>query len=144
MHIVVVEGAVKKDEKILIIKRSAKEEHAAGELALVGGKVDETGASYDVLEETLRREIQEEVGIEVKEEMVYVHSSTFVSDQGVSVVMVVFLCEHQKGEAYVKSEDEVDSVYWMTINEIVEHPDTRPWLKESVQRVDMIRDRGRI
>lgn len=40
MFIVNVEGAIYKNEKWLLIRRSKKEEHAGGLLSLVGGKVE--------------------------------------------------------------------------------------------------------
>ncbi len=43
MFIVNVEGAINKDGKWLMIRRSMKEEHAGGELSLVGGKVEREG-----------------------------------------------------------------------------------------------------
>jgi ADP-ribose pyrophosphatase YjhB (NUDIX family) len=52
MFIVNVEGAIKKNDKWLIIERSVKEEHAGGMLSLVGGKVDIEGNSSDILEKS--------------------------------------------------------------------------------------------
>ena len=113
MFIVNVEGAIYKDEKWLLIRRSEKEEHAGGTLSLVGGKVDYEGSSSDILERTLIREIYEEIGIEVSN-LRYVNSSSFVTELGDHVVDIVFLCDHQYGEAYANSADEVDEVHWMS------------------------------
>ena len=62
MFIVNIEGAIYKDGKWLIVRRSDKEDHAPGTLALVGGKVDQEGNTTDILERTLIREVEEEVG----------------------------------------------------------------------------------
>lgn len=43
MFIVNMEGAVYKDDKWHVIKRSEKEEHAGGLLSLVGGTVENEG-----------------------------------------------------------------------------------------------------
>jgi 8-oxo-dGTP diphosphatase len=118
MLIVNVEGAIYKNEKWMLIKRSEKEEHAGGLLSLVGGKVENEGNSSDILERTLKREIFEEVGIEVSN-LRYVNSSSFVSDSGLNVVDIVFLCDHESGEPYAKSPDEVDGVIWMTTQQIL-------------------------
>jgi ADP-ribose pyrophosphatase YjhB (NUDIX family) len=138
MFIVNVQAAIMKDGKFLLIKRGANEEHAPGTMALVGGKVDWTGASYDVLENTLKREIDEEVGVEIEDGMHYVHSSSFVTDKGSPVVDVVFLCQLREGTAYNKSNEEVECVYWMTSDEVRQHPDAPPWLKESFNRIEKI------
>jgi 8-oxo-dGTP diphosphatase len=93
MCIVNVEGAIFKNDKWLIIKRSEKEEHAGGMLSLVGGKVEMEGNTTDILERTVKREILEEVGIDVKGNLKYVHSTSFVADSGENVIDIVFLCE---------------------------------------------------
>lgn len=43
LFIVNVEGAIRKDDKWIIIERSKEEEHAGGLLSLVGGKVEMEG-----------------------------------------------------------------------------------------------------
>lgn len=119
MFIVNVEGAVRKNDKWLIIERSKKEEHAGGLLSLVGGKVEQEGNSLDILERTVKREILEEVGLKVKDSLTYVHSTSFLTDTGENVVNIVFLCEYESGEAVPKSPDEVEDVFWLTTEEIV-------------------------
>jgi len=79
LFIVNVEGAIRKDDKWIIVERSKKEEHAGGLLSLVGGKVDKEGDSSNILEKTLKREIFEEIGIKVKENLKYIHSTSFVT-----------------------------------------------------------------
>lgn len=106
MFIVNVEGAIFKENKWLFIERSKKESHAGGMISLVGGKVDLEGDSIDILERTVKREIFEEVGIEIKDTVHYVQSTSFVTDKGVNVVDIVFLCEYATGEAYPNSPNE--------------------------------------
>ena len=107
MFIVNVEGAIFKEGKWLLVRRSEQEEHGAGGLALVGGQVDQEGNSSDIFERTLIREIDEEVGIEVTN-LQYVNSSTFISDTGKPVIDIVFVCDHFSGEPYVKCKEELD------------------------------------
>ncbi|QGQ98703.1 NUDIX domain-containing protein [Paenibacillus psychroresistens] len=136
MFIVNMEGAIYKAGKWLVIERSLKEEHAGGTLSLVGGKVDEEGNSLDIMERTIRREIYEEVGIEIELNPQFLYSSSFVLDDGRHVINVVFLCEYDQGTAYPKSQDEVEAVYWMTSDEIIDHPKVTPWLIESIERAE--------
>lgn len=140
VFIVNVEGAVFKEEKWLIIKRNEKEEHAGGTLSLVGGKVDIEGIEFDILERTVRREIFEEVGIKIKSNLQFVYSSSFVLDNGKNVINVVFLCEYENGAAYSKSPEEVEEIYWMTLEDILNHPLTPTWTKESVRRAEQQRN----
>jgi 8-oxo-dGTP diphosphatase len=137
MFIVNVEGAIFNNEKWLLIKRSEKEEHAGGTFSLVGGKVDKEGNTTDILERTLKREILEEVGVEVTN-LRYVNSSSFVTDKGVHVVDVVFLCEHQSGVAYAKSPDEVADVVWLNTSQILEDNTLPPYLKENIRLAELL------
>lgn len=131
MFVVNVEGAIHRDSKWLMIKRSEKEEHAAGCLSMVGGKCDLEGVSSDILERMLKREIFEEVGIEVND-LTYVNSSSFVTDKGTHVIDIVFLCQHITGEPYAKSMEEVGEVIWMTKEDIMVHEDAPSYLKENI------------
>ncbi|MFS0560752.1 NUDIX domain-containing protein [Terribacillus sp. 179-K 1B1 HS] len=131
MFIVNVEGAINHDGKWLLIRRGEKEEHAAGCLSLVGGKCELEDASSDILERTLKREIFEEIGIEV-EGLTYVNSSSFVTEGGVHVIDIVFLCQRITGEPYAKSEDEVGEINWMTTEDILVHHDTPSYLKKNI------------
>ncbi|MGP4071065.1 NUDIX domain-containing protein [Piscibacillus sp. B03] len=135
MFIVNVEGAIIYNEKWLIIQRSQKEEHAGGLLSLVGGKCDLEGESYDILERTLHREINEEIGIDV-DILNYVTNSSFTTDTGLNVVDVVFLCRHKSGEPYVKSPDEVESIKQMTTSEILSHRKAPYYLRRNLQLAD--------
>lgn len=61
------------------------------------------------------------------------NSSSFVTDTGVAVVDIVFLCDYEYGEAYAKSADEVDEVVWMTTEEILTGEEFPMYLKENIQ-----------
>ncbi|WP_026560636.1 NUDIX domain-containing protein [Bacillus sp. J37] len=137
MFIVNVEGAIYRDEKWLLVRRSEKEEHEGGSLSLVGGKCEIEGNSRDILERTLRREIFEEVGIEVTVGC-YVNSSSFVTASGVNVIDIVFLCQHKSGEPYAKSTEEVNDVIWLTTSEILADTDLPYYLKENVNLADKL------
>ena len=138
MFIVNVEGDVRKNDKWLIIERSKKEEHASGLLSLVGGKVDKEGNSSDILERTVKGEILEEVGVNVKDRLNYVHSTSFVTDKGENVVDIVFLCEYESGEAFPKIPDEVEEVLWLTTEEVLSHPNSPIYLKESINHAEAL------
>lgn len=135
MFAVNVEGAIHRDGQWLLIKRSEKEEHAGGTLSLVGGQCDTEGFSSDILERTLKREIFEEVGCEVSR-LQYVNSSSFVTDSGINVVDIVFLCHHHAGEPYAKSTDEVDEIFWMTTQEMLAHAELPDYLKTNIKLAD--------
>ena len=134
--IVNVEAAIYKDDKWLIIRRSKKEENAPGKLSLVGGKVEDTACCNNLLEENLRREIMEEVGIDVDSSMEYIESTSFITNKGKRVINIVFLCRYIKGEPRCASKYEVDEVYWMTRRDINNDNNAPIYLKNSIERAE--------
>ncbi|MGM0834664.1 MAG: NUDIX hydrolase [Bacillota bacterium] len=134
-----VEGAVCRGGKWLVIERSKKEDHAGGLLSLVGGTVDPEGFSANILERTVQREMFEEVGVRVKDEMIYVRNTSFILDDGSEVIDIVYLCELLEGEEpFIKSPDEVGAVYWMTAEEIMQHPNVPVWLIDSIKAAEAV------
>lgn len=115
--VVNVEGVVFDGDRYLMAVRSEQEEHAPGTLAFPGGKVEHCPMA-DVLEETVRREIREEVGVEVGD-CVYVESHAFVFGAGRQCVDVVFLCRYAGGEARVVDPAEVGGVEWLTYEQAI-------------------------
>jgi 8-oxo-dGTP diphosphatase len=136
-YIVNVEGAIVKDGRYLLVIRGAGETHAAGMLSLVGGKVENAGESGNILEETLRREIREEIGVEVGF-IEYVQSSSFGSASE-PVVDVVFLCVFADGEPRIVSPEEVESIHWMSAEAVENDPDVPIWTKRSVSAAEVKR-----
>jgi 8-oxo-dGTP pyrophosphatase MutT (NUDIX family) len=130
-YVVNVEGAVVKGDRYLMVVRG-EEEYAPGGLNLPGGKVEDAGTGDAILEESLRREILEEVALAVHDEMVYVRSSAFVAE-GDPVVDVVFLCRWKSGEAIAADPVEVAAVRWMTVSEAITHPETPLWTRLSLR-----------
>lgn len=121
MFTVNVEGAIRRNAKWLLILRSEKEEHAGGSLSLVGGKCEIEGNSSDILESTLQR-----------------NSSSFVTDSGLNVIDIVFICHHKAGEPYAKSTEEVDDVVWMTTPEILSHNGLPAYLMENIKLAEKL------
>lgn len=138
-YIVNVEAAIYKNDKWLIIKRSEMEEHAPGILSMVGGKVETKIGESEVLEETLKREVMEEVGIQVSDSLHYVESKSFISDIGQVVIDIVFLCKHKSGEPKCMLADEVSEVYWMSYAEILGNKNTPIWIKKSIEKAENLR-----
>ena len=136
-YIVNVEGAIIKDGRYLMVVRG-EEEYAPGGLNFPGGKVEGAEEADDVLEETLRREIVEEVGLEVEDKMVYIRSSAFLAE-GDPVVDVVFLCRWKSGQARAVDPAEVAAVRWMTAAEAIAHPEMPPWTRLSLELAEEVR-----
>jgi len=142
MFIVNTEAAIYREGCYLLCRRSEKEEHAPGGLALIGGKVEMEGVTSDILERTIAREVEEEVGLVIEGRPRYVHSTSFITDQGEPVVNVIFLCEEFSGEPYAVSADEVAAVYWMTPEEVYDHPYAPDYLKGYIRKAEVVRMKG--
>jgi 8-oxo-dGTP diphosphatase len=138
-YIVNVEAAIVKDGRYLMIVRSDQETHAAGMLSMPGGKVERAGVAGNILEATLRREIREEVGVEVEDEMAYVESKSFISDNGQAVVDIVFLCRYLSGTPAILEPDEVADIRWMSAEEVHTHPKAPPWTRSSIELAERMR-----
>lgn len=138
LYVVNVEAAVVNDGDYLVIVRGEDEDHAPGTLAFPGGKVEESGAADDVLERALRREVREEVAVEVSDPE-YVESKSFVADDGTNCVDLVYLCRHASGTPIAASPEEVAEVAWLSADEILDHPETPPWIRRSVERAEETR-----
>ena len=141
-YIVNVEGAVvREDGRYLMIVRSWQKRHQPGTLTLPGGKVENAGTSDAVLETHLRREIDEETGVAVYDDMYYLESKSFVTGDGEPVIDIVFLCRYKTGAPVLTRPEEVASIHWMTAEEILAHPKTKDWTRQSIQLAEALRAR---
>ena len=133
-------GGETADGEYLLAERSPDEDHAAGTLSLIGGKVegDETGDA--VLEQTVRRELREEVGVEV-DAVEYVTSSAFVTDDGAPVVNAVFLARYADGEPRPREPEEVAAVHWRTPDAVLGDDDVPSFTRRYVEGAEARRRR---
>lgn len=137
-YIVNVEVIICREGQYLTVIRSENEVHAPGALSFPGGKVEDAGITQDILEETARREAEEEVGVTVSE-LAYVESKSFRADDGNQVIDIVFLARYLSGEPTPGDPDEVESLTWMTAEEIRQHPRSPDWTVDSITRAKDVR-----
>lgn len=106
-HKLTVKGIIRRgDGKILIVKRSADDDHRPGIWETVGGGV-EAGVSPQV---ALKREIREEVGLEVKVGEPF-NVFNFIKDNGDKKIGITFLCDYLSGE--IKLSEEHSDWQWI-------------------------------
>ena len=116
-HILLINAVVVKDGKILIGQRSYEESHQPGRWSIPGGKVDKTnGNVWNIVESTLKREVLEETGVEIEDEVELIANNTFIRSTGHHVVALIFLCKWKSGEAK-PLEDTID-VKWLSREEV--------------------------
>ncbi|MEI6887002.1 MAG: NUDIX domain-containing protein [bacterium] len=134
-HVVLVTAFIRKDNKFLLAKRSFKDSQAGGMWALPGGKVDEDKGP-NVIEYTLKRELEEEVGVEIKEQITYIYSSSFVRSSGHSVINLCFLCEWESGEA--KPLEDHEDIRWFTLEELINFSELPKYLIGNVESLKKV------
>lgn len=129
------EGAIWRDGRYLMVVRGAAEEHAAGTLSFIGGGVEAADQGDGILENTVRREIREEVGIDVAE-VSYVLSRSFVVGDQTPVAYMLFLCLYRAGEVQISDPGEVADALWLAPDAILQHPNCPPWLAGDLEKIE--------
>jgi len=115
---VLVNAVIVKDGKILLSRRSFEEKHGAGTWTIPGGKL-EFNNEHEALEKAVKREVMEEVGIEIENKMTILVNNTFEHiEDGIKVLAIVFLCKYKSGIAK-PLEDTID-VIWIGKDEVDE------------------------
>lgn len=132
-YVVNVEVFLRREDRWLLIRRGA-EAHAAHTLAGVGGKVEDQGFVQDVIEQTARREVMEEVGVDLTGvAFSYARSSLFVTDDGDPVVNVALCAALPDGQTpYPASPHEVAEVLWLTLDEAFADPNCPVWTQRTL------------
>lgn len=142
VHYVVVTGIVIKDGKYLIAKRNENEAAFPGLWTVPGGKLTKddyinepkhTGDSwYNVLEKDLKREVKEEVGLEV-ENIRYLTSLVYIRSDNIPTLIISLYCDYAGGE--VKLSEELVEYAWIGAEELGQYKFV-PGLKEEIELVD--------
>lgn len=139
-YVVQVEAAIYRVGRYLLIQRSLEEAHAPGTLALPGGKVEAALADEPLLivEHTLRREVREEVGLEVQA-LAYVYSNFFEADDGDPCVALTFLASVEAGEPSISDPAEVAGFVWVSAADIETFATLPPWTRQALRYADQAR-----
>lgn len=128
--IVLAKGWVEKDGKFLLARRGPEELHMPGVWSLPGGKV-ETEITQNILQKTLRKEIEEEVGITISDNIELVHNNSFERTDGAIVIGLTFLCHYASGTP-APMEDTTE-IAWYTLQELNELQNIEDFLQKEIQ-----------
>lgn len=109
-----VKGIIRRnDGKILVLKRSGRDDHKPGVWETVGGGMDRE----ETPQTGLQREILEETGLEVEVQEPF-NVFTFKKDTGEFKIGITFLCKYLGGE--VTLSDEHSEYRWIDPEEFSE------------------------
>lgn len=114
-HVVAVFAFIEKNGKYLLAKRSADDPQAPGVWSVPGGKVDLDEGS-GIIKKTVKKEIMEEIGLEVEDRMHLIWDEGFYRVSGHHVVGLTFLCKWKKGMA--KPLEDQEQVKWFSKKEL--------------------------
>mgnify|MGYP003404825222 FL=1 len=99
-YFLAVKGIIRRsDGKMLVLKRSSKDDHKPGVWETVGGGMDRE----ETPQEALMREIQEETSLDVRVDVPF-NVFSFKKDTGEFKVGITFLCEYLSGEVMLSDE----------------------------------------
>jgi 8-oxo-dGTP diphosphatase len=114
LHVVAVFGIIQKEHRYLIAKRSEADDQSPGVWAFPGRKVEMLSGT-NVIEKSIKREIREEIGIQITNNIHYLGSNGFVRSSGHHVIGLLLLCEYKSGVAApLEGHTEIK---WVTIKE---------------------------
>jgi ADP-ribose pyrophosphatase YjhB (NUDIX family) len=132
LYSIIVNALVEKAGRILISQRSFSETHEPGKWTIPGGKVEQTeGDIFNIIEKTCAREVEEETGVQIKENIQLVTNNTFIRSNGQHVIALICLCHWHFGEA--KALEDTINVKWISALDI-DFYDFAPNVKSYLQK----------
>lgn len=125
LHEVAITAIIVKDGKYLITRRTMTKKRFPGKWTVPGGRLemndyvnspkDTEECWYNVLERVVRREVREEVGLEIKN-IDYVTSLATLDKDGMPILIISCMADWASGEVMLQ-EEEADQFAWITTAE---------------------------
>ncbi len=144
LHRVVLTAIVHKEGKYLIVRRTKNKKAFPGKWTVPGGglEVDDyinlpkttSEHWYFAIENSLRREVKEEVDLEIKRPR-YLCDLIFIRKDGIPVAILSYYCGYKSGK--VKLNEENIAAKWVTAKEAKDY-DLIPGISEEIEMVDRI------
>lgn len=125
LHEVAITAIIVKNDRYLITRRSPTKKRFPGKWTVPGGKLetkdyldlprDTEQYWYNVLEQVLRREVKEEVGLDI-DNIEYVTSLATVHKDGAPSLVISCMADYAGGDV-VLQKDETDQFAWVAPDE---------------------------
>ena len=129
---------IRRGDTWLLVLRAPDVAYAPNMIGLIGGHVEVTEPEAGVLEATARREVAEEVGLDLSEvPLSYLESEFFTTPGGEQQITVTFTASAPSGdEPSVNAPGELAEVRWWTISDLETDPRCPAWLPDLLHRAD--------
>jgi 8-oxo-dGTP diphosphatase len=137
-YLVIVECAIEHEGKYLMIRRPEGVQ-AGGLLAFPGGKVDYADGEKcsDILINAVKREVYEEVGLNLLDPIRFATSSYFIYSSDQHALDVIFYTKLEKTKVEVTpSAREVPEYFWLTLEQIHSHKKTPEWVERQIAIIE--------
>lgn len=125
LHEVAITAIIVKDGKYLITRRALTKRRFPGQWTVPGGKLETNDYInlpketkdywYNVLEKVLKREVKEEVGLDITN-IEYITSLATVHQDGAPSLVISCLADYVSGEVILQ-EGETDQFAWVDLEE---------------------------
>ena len=127
---------IQRGDSWLLVVRAPNVGYAPNTIGMIGGHVALSRPLADGLEATARREVAEEVGLDLSQVTLrYLESEFFVTDGGERQITVTFTAKAAPEAApYVNAPDELTEVGWWTLNDLEADPRCPSWLPVLIRR----------
>jgi 8-oxo-dGTP pyrophosphatase MutT (NUDIX family) len=127
---------IHRGNSVLLVVRAPGVEYAPNMIGMIGGHVAVTEPEFAVLEAAARREVAEEVGLDLSDlPLTYLESEFFITPDGERQITVTFTAVAPPGEEpSVSAPEELAEVGWWTLNDLEADPRCPPWLPALIRR----------
>lgn len=138
MHQLLVNAIVVKDHRVLISQRSLEEKHEPDKWTIPGGKVEKSSNElWNILEMNVKKEVLEETGVEIENEMKLIANNSFIKKDSTHVVAMIFLTKWKANEA--KALDDTIDVKWITKEELGSYefpPNVKEYIEKGFEEIE--------
>ena len=127
---------IQRGDTWLLVVRAPTVGYAPNKIGMIGGHVEVINPVADILEMTARREVAEEVGLDLSAaRLTYLESEFFVTDGGERQITVTFTAfAPPAAEPFVNAPDELTEVGWWTLGDLEADVRCPSWLPPLIRR----------
>jgi NADH pyrophosphatase NudC (nudix superfamily) len=129
---------IRRGDTWLLVLRAPEVAYAPNMIGLIGGHVEVTEPEAGVLEATARREVAEELALDLSEiPLTYLESEFFITPGGEQQITVTFIASAlSDNEPSVNAPAELVEVRWWTISDLEADPRCPAWLPDLLRRAN--------